>query len=125
MKTHHKTHTAASLDRVIYHKLFDAGFERGKRCVEWISSFAPFHMGIEGHNCSLKKATPNCFLVGVMGGHHMEQLSSCGPGSSLRYVEREAAEQKGGVHSSTHNFVDKAHIVLETPFFETANFEVF
>ena len=60
-----------------------------------------------------------------MGGGDMKQLGWSGPGPTLWYVEREAAEQKGGVHSPTYDFVGEAYIVLKSPFLEATDFEVF
>ena len=51
-----------------------------------------------------------------MGGGDMKQLGWSVPGSTLWYVEREAAEQEGGVNSPTYHLVGEAYIVLESPF---------
>ena len=52
---------------------------------------------------------------------NVEQLIWSGPGSTLRYVEREASKQVGRVYSSTDDLVDKANIILEATLFQTAD----
>ena len=71
-----------------------------------------------------KKSSPDCFLIGLVGGGDIEQLRWPGTGPTLRDVEREPAEQIGGVHSSMNNFVNKAHTMLESLILQAANLEM-
>ena len=89
------------------HILSQAGFKTSGRYTERVSSFEPVHMLVERQYCPSKQPSPDGVLVCLMCGGYMEQLRWSGPGSTLWYMEREAAAQIGGVPPSTQDIVDE------------------
>ena len=91
------------------------------RCAERVSVLEPIDMFIKRQYCPFEQTSPNRVLVCLVCGWYEEQLCWSGPGSTLWHMEREAAEQMGGVHSSTYDIVDERDIVHETPFLQAAD----
>ena len=74
-----------------------ARVKAGRCCAERVSGLDPMDLFIKHQYCPSEQSSTNRVLLGLVFCGYVRQLFWSGPGPTLWYMEREAAEQIGGV----------------------------